>query len=266
MFGLSKLAMAGAIAGAFVLSVAAVGLALASRAPASAQGGPSLAIDVNPAGNTAVLLSTRDVCVEVRKGDTFQVDLTAEDMVGLSAWEAYLGFDETIVQITDRDVQQFLASTPDGNVFDISESVPDGDAPYRVGGANISDPPVGVDGAGVLARLTLKATGAGLTSLSLTPIQTDAGRVGPTFTNAAGSQIADSNGDSFFDGPMLDAQVAVDQPCPGGGGVAPAALGGGGGGLAWWVFLGIAAAIVAAAGLGGVAFIAMRRTGPNTTA
>ncbi len=250
---------------ASVLSLAILGLALTSGSPASAQGGPSIGVDVDPTGNAASALSTRDVCLEVRKGDTFQVDLIVEGITGLSAWEAYLGFDDGVVQIADRDVQQFLAGTPEGNVFDISESVPDDDAPYRVGGVNISDPPVGVDGSGVLARLTLEATGAGLTSLSLTSIQRDVGRVGPTFTNADGSQIADSNDDSFFDGPILDAQVAVDQPCPGGGGVAPAALGGGGG-LAWWVFLGIAAAIVAAAGLGAVAFIAMRRAGPNTTA
>jgi hypothetical protein len=269
MRGLTRLLMASATAGAVLLSLLAMGLAPGGSHRADAQGGPSIGVDVDPDGNTATALGPREVCLEARKGAEFEIDLIAQDIEGLSAWEAYMAFDESVVTVVDRDVQLFLASTAEGNVFDISESVPDDEAPYRVGGANISDPPAGVSGSGVLARITLKAVGSGLTAISLAPITLDAGKVGPTFTDAGGGRIGDSNNDSFFDGPTLDGQVAVDQPCPGagdGGNIATATLSGDGGGLAWWVFLLIAAGIVAAAGIGGVAFIALRRSGANTSA
>jgi hypothetical protein len=246
-----------------LFAVAGLAIALGGSRGAGAQGGPSIGIDVDPTGNQPASLGARNVCLEVRKGDRFQIDLVAENMTGLSAWETYMSFDANVVNVVDRDVQQFLATAAGGNVFDISESVPDDDPPYRVGGAIISDPPASVDGSGVLARLTLEAMGSGLTTISLAPIRVDVGTIGPTFTNVDGGRIGDSNGDSYFDGPFLDGQIAVDQPCPGSEGVTPASLASSSGGLAWWVFLAIAAGIVAAAGIGGVAFFRLRRAGSN---
>ena len=263
MRGLLTLIVAPAAAGAVLLSLLAVGLFSSGTGPATAQGGPSIGVDVDPTGNEATMVGTRNVCLEVRKGDKFQIDLVAEDMTALSAWEAYMNFDDGVVNVLDRDVQQFLATATGGNVFDLSESVPDDKAPYRVGGANISDPPTGVDGSGVLARLTVKAVGPGLSTISLAPIQLDVGKIGPTFADVDGARIGDANGDSFFDGPFLDGQIAVDQPCPGGEGVSPASLAGGSGGLAWWVFLAIAGGIAAAAGIGSVAFFRLRRAGSH---
>ncbi len=263
MSGLGRSAWLVTLASFLLFAIAGLVLAFGGGRSAGAQGGPSIGIDVDPTGNQPASLGTRNVCLEVRKGDRFQIDLVAENMTGLSAWETYMSFDANVVNVVDRDVQQFLATAAEGNVFDISESVPDDVAPYRVGGANISDPPAGVDGSGVLARLTLEAMGSGLTTISLAPIRVDVGTIGPTFTNVDGGRIGDSNGDSFFDGPFLDGQIAVDQPCPGGEGVTPASLANSSGGLAWWVFLAIAAGIVAAAGIGGVAFFRLRRAGSN---
>ena len=229
---------------------------------ALAQDSPSLGIDVDPTGNSATLLGSRQVCLEVASGDSFDIDVTVENISDLSAWEVYLGYDASVIQVVDRDVQMFLTSAPGGNAFDLSESVPDNNDPFRIGAANIADPPEGVSGSGVLARLTLRAVGSGVTDLTVGPQPTDAGLpIGPTLTDVNAKQIGDSDGDSLFDSPILDAVIAVDESCDTGGGAAIAVLGGDDGGVAWWIFLAAAVGLVATAGMGGIAFITLRKAG-----
>lgn len=260
------LAMAFA-AGLSALAVISLSVLPGGSAPATLaqEGQPSLAIDVDPTGNSATLLGTRQVCVEVDSGDTFDVDITAQNVEDLSAWEIYLGFDNNVVHVVERDVQMLVTSYPGANAFDMSASVPhDADTPYRVGAANIADPPEGVSGSGVLARLTLEAVGSGVTDLSIGIQQSDIERpAGPTLTDVNSNQIADSDGDSFFDGPILGGTVAVDESCSASGADGPITVlsGGDDGGLAWWIFLAAAVGLVATAGIGGIALITLRRTG-----
>jgi hypothetical protein len=251
------------------LSVAAFSLAFALVAPARAQEGPTLAIDAAAEGNTASTLGQRDVCIEVRTGDTFQVDITVANVAELSAWEAYMALDTSVIHITERDVQQFLATAPGANPFNISESVPEGegdDGRFRVGAANISDEPTGVSGSGVLARLTVEAAAPGVTTLSVQPIQTAVGSpVGPTLTDVNADRIGDTDGDSFFDGAILDATVAVDQSCPADAdGPIARFTGGGNDGLPTWVIAAAAVGIVAAVGFGGAALFRFRRPGSRS--
>lgn len=270
MRGSTHIFSVAAAAGSVIAALFAVAVLNVATAPAAlAQGSPTLGIDVDPTGNGATVLGAREVCIEVSSGDTFDVDITIESVEGLSAWEAYFGFDQEVVNVVDRDVQLFLTSTPAANAFDVSDSVPhDDDRPYRVGAANIADPPEGASGSGVLARLTLEATGSGMTDLTVGIQPTDIDKpVGPTLTDVDANQIGDSDGDSFFDAPTLDAKVAVDESCDGSGAVGPTtALSGGGGGIAWWIFLAAAVGLVATAGIGGVALITLRRTGSGDPA
>lgn len=252
------------VAGASILAFSVL---IGGSTPATlAQGSPTLAIDVDPTGNSATLLGTREVCIEVDNGATFDVDLTVENVTDLSAWTVYVGLDTDIVHVVDRDVQMFVASGPGANAFDFSNSVPhDADRPYLVGAANIADPPEGITGSGVLARLTLEAVGSGSTDLVAGLQPTSTGEpVGPTLTDVNGNQIADSDDDSFFDAPILDARVAVDEGCDGSVAEGPTAvLGGGDSGIAWWIFLAAAIGLVATAGIGGVALITLRKTGSD---
>lgn len=249
-------------------AVFAASVFLGGAPPAAlAQGSPTLAIDVDPTGNTATLLATREVCIEVDEDATFDIDITIDNVEDLSAWEAYMDFDDAVVQVVDRDVQLLLTSLPGANAFDISDQVPyDQARPYRIGAANIADPPEGVSGSGVLARITLEAIGPGVSDLTLGIHQTTIEKpVGPTLTDVNTNQISDTNDDSFFDGPILDAKVAVDESCAGSGAQGPTAvLSSDGGGLAWWIFLAAAVGLVAGAGIGGVALITLRRSGSNT--
>ncbi len=220
----------------------------------------SIGIDAVPTGNSATSIGSRDVCVQVRSGDSFDVDILIENVADLAAWEAYVSFDPAVVHVVERDVQMFLASGLSGETLDFSESVPDDEGRFRVGGGLVSEV-TGVSGSGVLARLTLQAQDSGRTELSLATIQTDAGDLGNTFTLVDGSQV-DSNGDSYFDGPALNAQVAVDETCAGEA-LPPITIAGSDGGVAIWIFLLIAATIVGVAAIGGVALISLRRSNPG---
>lgn len=266
MLGVTKAGSLAALAVVATVAAAVLSFHPAPTGQALAQGAaePRLSIDADPTGNSATALDPRDACVFVSEGDTFDVDLIVEGMTDLVAWEAYLSFDPDSVRIMDRDVQYFTAATPNGSAFDISESTPDNDAPYRVGAANITDSPEASSGDGVLARLTLEAVGPGTSVLSVGPQETDVGTIGATLTDIDAKQIGDTNDDGFFDGLIVDAQVAVDEPCPGSGSAdgPTSAIGGGDeGGLAWWIFAAGAVGAVAVIGFGGAVLMARRRTG-----
>jgi hypothetical protein len=258
---------AAAAAGLFIFIAA---LASGAAGTASAQSPETtLGIDANPEGNTASSLGARDRCIQVRSGDAFDVDVTIENVAALTALELYLTYDAEVVKVTDRNVKNhFLAVAGESSVFDASQSVPDEDGRYRVQAFIITtDEPIGADGSGVLARLQLAATGAGVTTLSLTPSPTDiADRpVAATLTNVDAAQIGDSDGDSHFDGPILDAQIAVDQACPGQEGDSPViSSGAGGDGIPAWLIFAAAAGIITA-GAGGAALFVLRRSNPRAS-
>jgi len=249
-------------AGLFLLVSA---LAPGALTRAQAQADTSLGVDVNPEGNGPEVLGSRDICASVNSGNRFQVDLTIENVTALAALEAFLTYDANVVHVADRELQQQFLSSGGSEVFDASESVPDEDGRFRIQSAIIPEgDPVGVDGSGVLARLTLEAKGPGLTTLSLTPSPTDiADRpVAATLTDVDAVRIGDNDGDSYFDGPILDAKIAVDQACPGDSSE-PAVISGGGDGIPAWLILAAVAGVVAT-GLGGVALFVLRRSGTRT--
>lgn len=250
---------------ALALGVALLGLAIAWPAGGvSAQTrGPTLGLDADPSGNTATTLGDIDSCVSVELEDTFQVDIFIKDVDDLIAWEAYLFFDSTLLNVTDRDVQQFQASSPNSAVFDTSESVPDDDGRYRVGSADIADPLAPDSGSGVLATLTLEALADGITPLSISLHETGIKGyfIGPTLTAVDGSHPEDTDNDGYFDGEIVDAQIAIGQPCPGAadsGGESLASEDDGGGiGTALWIII-AAAGVIAAGIVAGVIILRVR--------
>ena len=265
MRGVSMSAAWPAVTGLIVLSTIALGLGLSAHSSARAQTGPALAVDADATGNTATTLGQRDVCIQVHSGDTFQVDVTAENVDRLTAWEGYLKLDLSIVHIVDRSSDLFLGSIRGIEPFDISESVPEGDGDdgrYRMGAAITPDQPLSISGSGVLIRLTLEAVGPGVTTLSVQPIQTDVGAIGTFLRNIDDDLIGDEDGDSFFDGPTLDAKVAVDEDCPADAeGPIAVFTGGGGDGVSAWMIAAAAVGLVAVAGFGGAALFRLRRSG-----
>lgn len=200
-----------------VLAAAMLAGVMVGGGKSAAQTVASIGVDADPAANTATSLGPIDSCVSVSSGDTFDVDILVTDVVDLLAWEIYFIYDRGIVSIVDHDVQMFQAANEGSNIFDLSEVLPDLDARYGLAAADLAQPPAPDSGSGVLARLTLKAVGPGLSPASLAPIDiNDDGKLdlGPFLNNVRGDPIDDLDDDGFFDGQIFDAQIAVDTACP----------------------------------------------------
>lgn len=183
----------------------------------AAQGPTAIGVDADPSGNNATSLSPIQGCVSVSSGQTFHVDIFISDVVDLLGWEAYFVYDPSIVRVVGRDVQMFQAANAGSDVFDTSEPLPEHNGRYRISAVDIAEPPAPDSGSGVLARLTLEAVSPGISPASLPLLDVtgdDKPDLGPTLVDVAGNPIGDADGDRFFDGPIFDASIAVDTPCP----------------------------------------------------
>jgi hypothetical protein len=218
-----------ALGGMMVALAAWAGGELA-RGEDTAQDTVSIGVDADPTGNTATSLGPIDSCVSLSTGDTIQVDLFVTNVTDLLAWDTYFVYDTSIINIVSRDVMMFQAANPDSNVFDVSENLPDIDGRYEVAAVDIAEPPAPDSGSGVLARLTLKAVGRGISPASLSPIDVnDDGTIdlGPWLKDIEGKPISDLDEDGFFDGAISNAQIAVDTACPDSGPAATPSIPGG---------------------------------------
>ena len=200
-----------------LVALVALMTAILARAEATAQQDLSIGVDADASGNTATTLNTIDSCVSVKNGDTFQVDVFVTDVSDLLAWEIYFRYDPSVVTIVDRDAQMFLAGNPGSEVFDASEPLPDGGGLYRLAAVDLAIPHSPDSGSGVLARLTLEAVARGASPAEIARIDDDGnGTVdaGPLLTDAAGNPIAPSDPAGYFAGPIANATIAVESPCP----------------------------------------------------
>jgi hypothetical protein len=193
------------------LVVVLTGLALSALAALSVRGSPvtpssvvqasdiTLGVDVVTSGNGASSLGPIDACTRVEVDAAFDIDVFITDVTGLRAWELYLAYDPSLLEITAQD---FLMVTG----FDASDPVPgtDGSQFLGVGAATQHD------GSGVLARVTMhaKAAGSSVVEISHNPAW-------PRL-NAGSDPIGDTNGDGAFDGPLIPARVAIGEDCSGG--------------------------------------------------
>ena len=200
---------------AWLLALAALTVANLAVGTGTAQEPPAIGVDADPAGNTPTSLGPIDPCVSVNKGDTFEIDLFITNVSELKAWEVYLSFDGSIVHVLDRDVKLFQAANANSDVFDASETLPSSGGLYRLGALDFGQPD---SGSGVLARLTLKAVGAGTSPVII--ITLDANNdgkpdLGTRLKQQQEEPIGDTNGDEFFDGSVVNAQIAAERNCPG---------------------------------------------------
>ena len=183
--------------------------------PATGQEPLSLGIDADAQRNGPLTLNAIDQCVAVSRGDVFDVDVYIQNVQELLAWEVYVEFDAAVLEVVGRDVEMFLAGNPGSSVLDVSGGVPDPGL-YRVAAADTSDPPTPDSGSGVLFRLSLKALTSGTSDIELISrdINDDGlADIGPLLRNVDADILGDTNGDSIFDGPIRNAEVAVDAAC-----------------------------------------------------
>jgi hypothetical protein len=217
--GMQRLSSVGPIVGLLVgiallgSYIAGPGSGLPSAAPALGQSATTIGVDADPTrspANTATSLGSSEACISVATDDIFDIDVFITDVIDLLAWGAYLEYEGSVVNVTAANVQMLQAADPGSNVFNVSQSTPDSDGTFYVGAVELQ---AGAEdsGSGVLARLTLQAVGPGLSPVSfLLPELRDKNNV----------PIGDGDADGYFDGPIFNAQVAVDQPDSDGDGIA----------------------------------------------
>ena len=129
-------------------------------------------IDLDVSGNTATSVGPLDVCLEVKKGDTTTLDVTAEAIPASYPMIAFgfdLNFPPDVVNIESADADFLLGSEPGSNVFDASDPLPESDGQWTSAATDIgkSTPE---SGSGVLQRITLSidpSAPSGLHSLFL---------------------------------------------------------------------------------------------------
>jgi Cohesin domain len=234
-------------------------------------GNTSLAVDAITTGNEAAKLGPIDDCASATLNETFQVDVVIKGVTNLLAWEVPITFDPTVLRVDDRNVKLFQAANAGSQVFDSSNQTPNDTGTYIASAFDTSDPPVLHSGDGILVRLKLTAIGSGTSQLSMAPISLNENGTldkGVLLRAVSGAIIGDTNGNTFFGGPLTPAEIRVGSSCPNGGTVVPAqanstgSLGNSSGGSSktWiWIVAGVAAAVVVVAG--GLAFLIRRRRG-----
>ena len=229
-----------------------------------AQEPASLGIDVIPTDNTPTSVVQIDSCASAQEGDTFDIDLIIENVTDLLAWELLISYDPEVLEIRDKDATLFQGANSGSDVFDLSEETPDDDGLYLLQSFDAADPESPDSGSGVLARLTLKATGAGTSPLTIAKPDLDGDGTpdrGPLLRNVAGDIIGDDDGDTLFDGPASSAEIRVGETCPGAA-LGATVLTSDNGGISLALLIGAIAGGVAAVVL--AAMVLMRRRAART--
>jgi hypothetical protein len=206
---------------ALVLAPAAVLLAIASLRPGNdANAGvatpTTIGIDAIVEGNSADALGPIDDCAEISVGDSHEIDVYVTDVTDLLAWEADLVFNPDILEVTAVDTTIFLATSPGSDAQDVSQTGSADEGRLQLAGFDAADPLAPDSGSGQLARLTFKAKAAGVSALELPLPDLDGDGnpdKGPLLQDADANPIGDTNGDTFFDGQVSAAKLAVDASC-----------------------------------------------------
>ena len=200
----------------------AVAIALLSFAPYPAGGSALathststiglLAIDADPAANTATSLGPLDGCVRVEEGSRIDLDYTVDSipqdrpMIG---FEVEIRYDPQLLDAVDADSDLLLAAVGAYSPFaGLSDTLPDSDGSLRISvldTASAAAPEANVErGAGVLARITFRARAAGISKISIA-IETEP-LVYPL--------IQDTQNETIFADRLGSVSVAVGQDCP----------------------------------------------------
>ena len=202
---------------AAIISLAAALAAGVGDAPLHAQqADTNIGIDADSSGNTDTTLAAIDECVVISEGESHVVDIFIRDVTDLLAWEAVVTFEPEVLEVVDEDVQLFIAANEGSDVQDVSGELPDGDGRYWLQAFDAADPAAPDSGSGVLARVTVKAVGPGVSDLRLPLTDVDGDGdpdEGPLLRDIDVNSIGDVDGDTLFDGPIAQARIAVDASC-----------------------------------------------------
>ena len=179
---------------------------------AEAQPDTTVGVDANPAGNTATSLGTINSCISVDFDDVFYIDLVVMDVTNLNSWDGTFRFDESVLEVNTLDVNDFFLGSDVWPFLDCYEG--------QCQVSNVDQGGAGHTGEGVLGRLEITAIGTGISKANFDLRPDGLPISGVTLLDdgdppAAIGDFDPPEGDGYFDGTILNAEIAVDQPCPG---------------------------------------------------
>jgi len=205
-------------------SAIAVGLSISAglfallAAVAMAQSGSTIeriAIDANPAGNTATSLGTIDGCARVEPGAEIAVDVVVDAIPEdrrMIAFETRVTYDPALLEVVANNYDDFLlAAEGTYQPFahqELNDTLPDSDGTFITAVVDLAsnDTPGSSTeaGPGVLNRVTFKAKAAGVSRIGIdfNPEQ----QVYPL--------VVDQRNNEISIGQRGSAAIAVGQECP----------------------------------------------------
>jgi hypothetical protein len=196
-----------------IIVAAVIGAGLGLTAAGSfAQTSTRLAVDVIPLDNTATTYGPINDCAAADVGDEFPVDIITENVTDLLAWEIPVQYDPDVLEPLESDTALFQA-VGDGQLLDLSQFSAPG--VYTVSAVDVADPPSPATGDGVLATVTFRAIGEGVSPILVGAFEVgeDFPVRGPVLRNLDAEAIGDETGDGVFDGEAQSAEIRVGSSC-----------------------------------------------------
>jgi hypothetical protein len=179
-----------------MLSVATLG---GHTAPSTADAAATtLGVDVKIDDNSASSLGTIADCKRVEVNDPVVVDLFVSDVTGLQAFDIYVAFDSSHLTLTGQNPQYLLLGLAQ------TDNIAAGLDFFGMGATHE------VSGTGVLVRLTFQANSEGSANIVISTTAL----FWPILSGPNGYP-GDTNGDHYFDGPIVPASIAIGQDCSG---------------------------------------------------
>lgn len=141
---------------------------------------PLLAVDAEPAGNSARSVGTVEQCVSASVGQPVDVDIVIPGegvpaRRGMAAYQFSILYNATLVWISGDNGNLLLAQAAGSNVIPITDPRPDKNGIYQSWGVDFG--PVGIEplgssetGAGTIARITLLPQAEGVSDITLSGV------------------------------------------------------------------------------------------------
>jgi hypothetical protein len=165
---------------------------------------PTVSVDTEITGNSAITVGAVDACQGVASSaGPFSVDIVIQGVTSLSLFEADLLYNGAVLTVIDPVLSEFILATPPFPpplVFDLSDTPPDNDGVFHISIASSGNG----SGNGVIVRLTLQPNGGGTSHLKLDRV---------SMQDFNESPLLPLDGQGFYAGTVNEGRIVVDGAC-----------------------------------------------------
>ena len=190
-------------AAAALLSAVVAVLLVQPQSPQAATA-PTVSVDTEITGNSAITVGAVDACQGVASSaGPVSVDIVIQGVTSLSLFEADLLYNGAVLTVIDPVLSEFILAEPPFPppvVFDFSDTPPDNDGVFHISVASNGSG----SGDGVIVRLTLQPTSGGTSHLKLDRV---------SMQDFFETPLQPLDGQGFYTGTVNEGRVVVDGAC-----------------------------------------------------